>query len=316
MTNSTTAPLCRLCGSQRSEHLVTTRDFLLGRCETEAVFLRCENCGLIYQWPPPAVDGFEEHYPEDYDPYLDERAFRSRLARLSLNYGMARRRGFVERYVRGGRLLDVGCATGEFLAAMARTGRWEVYGLEPSPHASDIARKRYGLSIYEGTLEETRLPESYFDVVTMWDVLEHLPDPLMDLVRLRRALRPGGLLVVRVPNVESLDAKIFGGTWAGWDAPRHLFLFSRGTLDRLFRAAGFRPLAYSCASGANTTFLLSLRFWLVAKGVSERIWRGVTGLLGHPVIRLAMAPVFFVVSRTGLGPLLVGLATAPMEPSS
>jgi 2-polyprenyl-3-methyl-5-hydroxy-6-metoxy-1,4-benzoquinol methylase len=144
----------------------------------------------------------------------------------------------VERIARSrGTLLDVGCGTGEFLREMRRAG-WTVRGVESDEGAARHARGRHGLDVVCGDIHDVGPSDGTFDVVTMWHVLEHLASPQRALALIRGVLKPRGLAVIAVPNVESVDAAVYGSDWNAYDAPRHLHHFSFEVLDRLCRDAG------------------------------------------------------------------------------
>jgi len=138
-----------------------------------------------------------------------------------------------------GKLLDVGCGSGAFLVKMKELG-WDVVGVEPDRLAVKVAREHFGLSVYEGVLEEVGLPENEFDAITMNHVIEHLYDPIATFKECRRVLKPGGRLVAITPNIESLGARLFGEVWRGWEIPRHLYPFSPSTLQTLAEKAGLK----------------------------------------------------------------------------
>jgi len=137
-----------------------------------------------------------------------------------------------------GRLVDVGCGNGKFLARMRALG-WDVFGVEPDPQAAQIGREAYGLTIYSGTLEDSSFSLESFDAVTMAHVIEHLTDPLSTLKAARRILKKGGYLLIHTPNLSSLGHRWFGHHWRGLEPPRHLFLFSPTALLKIVRMAGF-----------------------------------------------------------------------------
>jgi 2-polyprenyl-3-methyl-5-hydroxy-6-metoxy-1,4-benzoquinol methylase len=136
-------------------------------------------------------------------------------------------------------LLDVGAYTGVFVEIAASHG-WDAWGIEPSRWAVSEARKR-GLRVIQGTTATADLPESGFDVVTMWDVIEHLADPLEELRQAYRLLRPDGLLVVHTIDIDSLFARVMGSRWP-WLMEMHLYYFSQRTLRQMLEKAGFTVL--------------------------------------------------------------------------
>jgi 2-polyprenyl-3-methyl-5-hydroxy-6-metoxy-1,4-benzoquinol methylase len=141
-----------------------------------------------------------------------------------------------------GRLLDVGCGPGEFLAEMSRRG-WQVAGLDADPKAVERARARLGPAVACHGVEELPPSSGPYDVITLWHVLEHLERPRQALQLLAAQLAPGGRLLIAVPNLESIDARTYGPDWVAWDAPRHLQHFTWATLERLCREQGLRPIA-------------------------------------------------------------------------
>jgi len=204
---------CKLCGSRDySTHLVG-RDLSL---DLAGIFrlVQCSCCGLVYMNPRPTRKAMEALYPfesyDQYNPLLSE--VRSWVRRLDWGYGIYKRARLVKRWASGNRLLDVGCATGDFLEYMQQREGFDVWGVELNPHAAAYARARLNIPIYTGTLEEADLPAAAFDVVTMWHVFEHVFDPLSTAREVRRALKPGGVFVCHVPVLDSLDARVFGWT--------------------------------------------------------------------------------------------------------
>jgi SAM-dependent methyltransferase len=150
-----------------------------------------------------------------------------------------------------GRALDVGCGPGAFLDVLRGAG-WDVAGLEPSAHARKAAASRLGDGVVRSSaLAEARFACGSFDLVTFWDVLEHLPDPLDALHRSRALLAPGGRLVVETQDVRSLAARALGPRWHHYKHGEHLHHFHRGTLRRALRASGFEPLSMRAGPGGK-----------------------------------------------------------------
>lgn len=305
---------CNLCGSTSLEPYLQVRDLYLQRPNTVAQLVRCTCCGLVYQNPRPTIEEILVHYPADYEPY-DDIADRKKVSRLrgwANQYGIRKRSKFVTRHQSGGKLLDVGCASGAFLLEFRARGSWDVQGVELNDAVAQYARDRYGLDVITGTLEDAHLPDSTYDAVTMWDVLEHVYDPSATLAEIRRILKPDGVLVLRVPNLSSWDARLFGDTWAGYDAPRHLYVFSPQTLSRLLENQGFQVIDHSTAISSYMVFALDVRNWATARGLSSRAMQRLNRVLYHPMTRLATAPFFFVFNFGLRGPVLV--TTARKQP--
>jgi SAM-dependent methyltransferase len=198
--NSTDAPIeqevtaCLACGSPDAVAFLTLSDQLLGLPGTFRL-VRCRACRLVYQNPRPTEAGIAAYYPPEYDPFVAPPwAERRLLHRLLQLYGPRKRWRLVERWAppRNGprTILDVGCATGTFLAAGSHN--WHKVGVELTEDAARLARETYGLTVHQGTLEMAPLAPRSFDVITMWDVVEHLHHPRETLRRVRELLRPDG----------------------------------------------------------------------------------------------------------------------------
>ena len=230
------------------------------------------------------------------------------MLKKAYQYGIEKRGRILTRHKKGGRLLDIGCATGTFLAGMKSKPTWELHGVEISEHAAHLARQQHSLNIVTGTLEDARFPNEFFDAISLWDVLEHLPDPSESLQEIYRILKKDGVLVIRVPNLNSWDAKIFKSSWAGLDAPRHLYVFQPESLSQLLDKTKFDINRMGCDIGSYTTFLLSLRFWLLTKGVRTSIRESISKVLYHPFMRIASAPFFYAYGLGLRGPLLTVVA--------
>jgi len=301
---------CNLCGCTSATPFATVPDLLLERLDVSAKLVQCPSCQLVYQNPRPTLAEIGQHYPPEYEPYVDHAVEKKRnwLLQKAIDYGVGKRCRFVTRHKREGALLDIGCAAGTFLVGMRERGNWRLHGVELSADVARLARERHDLDVFAGTLEEAAYPDATFDAVTMWDVLEHLHDPAGSLREIYRILQPGGVLVIRVPNLASWDAEWFGDAWAGLDAPRHLYIFTPDTLSEMLVQSGFDVLDHSCAIGGYMTFALSVRFWLTARHASPRTRQTLSRILYHPMARLLSAPFFFIPSQLRRGPLLVTTA--------
>ncbi|KPK91964.1 MAG: hypothetical protein AMJ94_06140 [Deltaproteobacteria bacterium SM23_61] len=254
---------CPICGpGGRAEN------FLRARSE-ESLFsyLRCSACGLVFLSPRPEAAEMKGFYGEEYYGGED-RKFRSGLEVLRRFFARARVRR-ARRYFSGsGKVLDVGCGQGTFLQLMQEKG-WEGYGTELSTRSASRPMQA-GLSVSVGEIRENQFPADFFDLITFWQVLEHLRDPAAVLQRILPLLRRGGIVAVSTPNVESWQARTFGEDWFHLDAPRHLFLFSPRTLEAFMTAHGFRLQALTHFSWEQNPYgwLQSFLNWVGFSGNS------------------------------------------------
>jgi SAM-dependent methyltransferase len=195
--------------------------------------VKCRHCSLLFVNPRVPAALMLAAYAEGADPqYVSQMASRVRTFSRSI----AR----IERLKPGrGRLLDVGTAAGAFLRA-ARDAGWDAIGIEPNRWLAEWGRNQYGVDIQVGTVDDLPLPEASFDVITLWDVIEHTPDPLHVLRSARRLLKPDGLLVVNYPDIGTWIARAMGRTWP-FLSSAHLYYFTRDTMRAALFAAGFEP---------------------------------------------------------------------------
>ena len=196
--------------------------------------LRCRGCDFGFRQTRANAGKLADVYRRmDTRVYEAELRGRARTARQHLR--------IVARYARSpGRILDVGCASGLFLACAADAG-WEPTGLEPSEALYEKARAALAGrgEVLPEILENARLPLVHFDVITMWDVLEHVPDPLSVMARCRSLLKPGGYLFLNVPDLDSVEARVFRRRWPLFMA-EHLNYFNRPSLKLCGERAGLR----------------------------------------------------------------------------
>jgi SAM-dependent methyltransferase len=307
LQNRTQETHCNLCSADDNELLWTARDLAFGGTE-EFPLVRCRRCGLIYLRTRPTPAEMGHYYPPEYhgmyrQAIQDESFF---LMRWMRRYKVRKRRSIIERASSHvpGRILDVGCSTGIFLDEMQQSS-WETYGVETSVHAAQYARRRFGLEVFEGQLDEAGLPSGHFDAVTLWDVLEHTFDPLSTLREVNRLLVNGGIVGMTLPNWHSLDRMLFGDAWIGYDVPRHLYVFTQPVLRRLLKDAGFCVVRAFCGLGGYFTFRASVRLWLNKSVRSPKLRQAVETLMDLPGVRLPFEPFFYLGDRLGYGGTLV-----------
>lgn len=196
--------------------------------------VKCNRCGLIYVNPRIKSDLIVQGYSEGSDElFVSQADSRERTFAKSLK--------LIEKYhPKKGKILDVGTAGGSFLGA-AKRRNWEVYGCEPNKWLANWGSKKYGVKISPGTMSEQKYKDDFFDVVTLWDVIEHTPNPSKVLSECNRVLKKNGLLVVNYPDIGSLIAKFMGRKWLFLTSV-HLFYFTRRTIIKALRKNGFKVL--------------------------------------------------------------------------
>ncbi|MCX6559673.1 MAG: class I SAM-dependent methyltransferase [Candidatus Aminicenantes bacterium] len=233
---------CPLCGGTRRQTLAVK----FGRA-----ILRCRTCGLGWASPAPESRGAPNRYQDDgyireakaalhagddgYDPEFARRHYHLHLALLARE---ARR--LDERSGRGGlrTLLDAGSGLGLFLKAAGDAG-WAAEGVDVSGPAADYARRIVGVRVRSGAFEDANPASDSFDAVTMLDLIEHLEDPAAALREARRVLKPGGILIIQTPDLDSLSRRILGSAWAVLSPWEHLTYFSARSLRIALGRAGF-----------------------------------------------------------------------------
>lgn len=199
--------------------------------------VRCNRCGMVYNNPQPEAGKLLNIYKEVEDPlYLEEQKAREQTFKHSL-------KGLHIVTQPPGRLLDVGCYTGAFME-VARAAGWEVTGVELSHWAADIAAKTGVGLVYEGLLENLSLPKESFDVITFWDVMEHLAQPVLFLHEVGRLLKPGGIIGFSTHMVDSWAVRLLGKKYPFF-MDMHLVHFSRDTVKRILAEQGYELLDIS-----------------------------------------------------------------------
>lgn len=203
---------------------------------------QCAGCGFQFTNPRPDAASIGKYY--ESDAYVSHNSAAqglvNRVYKAARYFTVRRKVALITRLNAGqkGRLLDYGCGTGHFLAGAKRAG-WQVAGLEPNDRARADAAARVGQPILEATALAS-LPAGSFDLITLWHVLEHVHTLQETLHQLVAALKPGGKLLIAVPNAESLDAQHYRQHWASYDVPRHLYHFVPATMRRLLASHGLR----------------------------------------------------------------------------
>lgn len=199
------------------------------------------SCGLAFLWPRPSEENLKEIYTEDYYKSWGLEGENDALPRRMKHLTFASRLRAVEALnVAPGKVLDVGCATGYFLEVASERG-WDVAGVELSAYSAGLAAVKFGERIFNGSLEQAAFHDGAFDLVTLSDLIEHVPHPLAFLHEVRRILKPGGLVMIVTPDLGSLSERVMKGKWSHYKV-EHLYYFSAATLTACLEKAGFVPV--------------------------------------------------------------------------
>ena len=322
---------CEVCGSDQHQFLFEGWDRVFG-VPGKFNVVQCTVCGLIFINPQPDPEALKAYYPDVYyasnpSHYRKYSWLRRKVLEAYFGYEDSSRPSpghhFFERvflfpfrikyrhsvpFIRGGRILDIGCGNGTELYKLKAMG-WETHGVEMDNQASERARSR-GISVFTGDLFEAKYPDRFFHAVRMSFVLEHLPNPRETLKEIRRILVPGGRVYISIQNARSLHYRLFGPRWFSLDVPRHLFTFTPETIGRLFSSLDLELKKIWFESGTRS-FLASLQYI-----VNDRYQRGAgytasQAVVKNRLLRTVAFPICWLADRMGRGDLMFLEAVKP-----
>jgi len=256
-----------MCGSADGEIVASGWDYQYKTTMQNFDWLRCRACSHHYINPLPTKAALGAIYPSDLKNYGEFDTRPGLAFRIKSRLDGRRLRALTGHIPDGGRLLDVGCAAGMLLDTVKRScpNITVLEGLEIS-EAAAVGAKRKGYKTYISTIEDAELPDDYYDVIMMQQVIEHVHDPRRVIAKLHKALRPGGMLVMETPHLNSWDHRAFSsGHWEGYHIPRHFNLWQTAGMERLITEAGFSNFSFTKRiKPVHWTFSLQNR--AIAKG--------------------------------------------------
>lgn len=197
--------------------------------------------GFLETTPQPSSHKLPEYYKsEDYISHTDsKRNLFEKVYHLVRSISLKKKLNLINSFSSEGKnLLDIGCGTGDFLET-AQQNNWNVTGIEPNEQAQEIANKKTNNSVFE-TEQFLKFKPNSFDVITLWHVLEHLPNLEEHILVFKKLLKPNGTLIIAVPNYKSYDAKHYKAFWAAYDVPRHLWHFNQTSISKLVSKQSFK----------------------------------------------------------------------------
>ncbi|MEZ0543033.1 class I SAM-dependent methyltransferase [Fibrella arboris] len=229
---------CPACTGTLFTPYLTCQDQLVS--QKQFAIQQCNQCQLLFTNPRPTAETIGSYYKSDtYISHDDtKKGIIDTIYRTVRSYALSQKESWIRSMNGGvGALLDYGCGTGAFIKECQEKG-WHVIGFEPDPDARQLASERVNQKILKDSaeLERTEKP----DVITLWHVLEHVSDLTETLDMLIDKLKPGGHLVIAVPNPASKDAALYGSNWAAYDVPRHLYHFTPTVLTALIETYGLK----------------------------------------------------------------------------
>jgi 2-polyprenyl-3-methyl-5-hydroxy-6-metoxy-1,4-benzoquinol methylase len=292
-------------GCSKSDEIVFFGRDLLRNLPGEYPVVKCRNCGLLRTNPRPTSSTIGFYYPDDYGPYIGTRVQQTQpktagWLRMLLKPTFKHIFNFNTTTlppIAPGRMLEIGCASGTFLHRMAKQG-WDVQGIEFSEKVAQAAAQ-LGYRVHAGPLETAPQPDEPFDLIVGWMVLEHLHDPVTGLSKLRKWAKPGGWLVLSVPNTNSLEFKLFQNKWYDLHLPNHLYHFNSKTLAKLLLASGWK-VEKVFYQRVMSSMVASLGYSLIDKGCKKLGFK-LTKFpeLGGPWASALLFPIALILSLFG-----------------
>ncbi|NBV13163.1 MAG: class I SAM-dependent methyltransferase [Sphingobacteriia bacterium] len=230
---------CPSCSNKELKNFLCTKDFSFSQEDYQIV--QCNTCKLLFTQDIPDQESIGKYYSsQNYISHSnDDNSWFHKIYQIIRKTTLKQKRRWVsiQKPIKG-KILDLGAGTGYFVAEMKNAG-WEVIGLEPSTDARNQAELIHKIKLFP-TEDFNSLPADNFEVITLWHVLEHVHDLNGYAKRFFELLKPGGILMIAVPNADSFDAKKYGKYWAAYDVPRHLYHFTPETVKKGITKHGFK----------------------------------------------------------------------------
>lgn len=244
-------PECPFCKSENVSVFTVAKDCQIAENKEEYKVYHCPACGILFQYPFPAKEDFDKIYPNDYYAHIETEKipFLMRLLSRFLKnektvFQLIKRSAYpyFDEIKNAKKVLDIGCGKGVFLNVLKEAGK-ETHGLEPDSNAVKILEKN-GHQAIQGDIFTAKIADNSYDLVTMFQVIEHIDDHESLVREVYRILKPGGYFIAETPNLASLSAQNKKNCWVNLDMPRHLIIHSPQSIKNLLQKENFQTQIY------------------------------------------------------------------------
>jgi len=330
---------CPLCGEGKSKKVITASDRML-RQQTLWCYRQCRTCEHLFLSPHPNLKDIGKYYPQEYYAFntpkerktvIDTRKndVKSRLRMIVLKefrgydhlepcfvYGptikqLARvlkfRWKWIPTFEGKGVLLDIGCGSGSYISWLQglQLG-WQGYGVEIDRKAVEKARAR-GLEVFCGPLKLANFQSAFFDLIRLNHVFEHIPEPIPELREMHRILKPNGKLMMELPNIKSINYRLFKKFWFHLDPPRHMNHYRPTVISSILKNEGFRVIGIRTNASPHG-LLGSIHYFLAEKGLMDSDYVRARKFRNHKILGLVFLPFTMITNSLGYGDIMSVLA--------
>lgn len=229
---------CGYCQSENSTYLYPTNDIMGNDYDMH----HCPTCKAVFLSPYPDAATLAQAYDESYYGEGDEKFNDGLIEKILDRFRILRAKRIAKLINNQGRVLDIGCGNGRFLQMIMSHGDIQGHGIEMESNSAKRAKTILGDNLQIGTLKDGDYPDNHFDAITLFHVFEHLTDPQDYLKTIQKILKPGGILYMSFPNIDSWQSRLFKGNWLHLDPPRHLFFFGPADFKKAMNDNGFEVI--------------------------------------------------------------------------
>jgi 2-polyprenyl-3-methyl-5-hydroxy-6-metoxy-1,4-benzoquinol methylase len=318
-TRTTSSPdaalACPFCESHATKECLSAPDRFHLRREIYKL-MRCAECGCVWLVDPPTPAEMGEHYTEDYHRVI------AKGGETAAEIRWRTHRELISKYKSGGSILDIGCSSGAFLGTLPKT--WKLFGIEMERATAEKARAATGADVFVGDVMDAPFAPETFDAITCFDLLEHVYHPRAFLSRVLEWLKPGGMVFINLPNIDSWEARALGSFWYGLELPRHLFHFSPRSLRHVMRLLGFEEVNISTP---RTSYLERSAGYLFGAALetvgaspapmSKEQQRGIASRAVRKAFRAGLfQPLGTIASWAGAGASMQAVFAKPLPPAA